>query len=121
LIFSRAGHRVRPLALALLLALVAPATSAAQGPGAVYGQAIRASAALRLAAQQGLASRAVGPRVADGVDALRRSTKKNEGVTLMIVGGAAVLVGAIAGGGGGNALMVGGVVCAAHGFYLYTE
>jgi hypothetical protein len=121
LIFSRGEDRVRPLALALLLALVAPAAGAAQGAGPVYGQAIRASAALRLAAQQGVASRAVPRRVADGVLALRRSNRKNEGVTLMIVGGAAVLVGAIAGGGGGTVLIVGGVVCAGYGFYLHTE
>ena len=39
----------------------------------------------------------------------------------MLTGGGAVLVGALAGGSGGTVLIVGGVVCAGYGFYLYTE
>ncbi len=111
---------MRPLALALLLS-VAPALLTAQGDPAPYDQAIRASAALQLAARQSLGSRALHAPVAEGVLASRRTSRKSEGATLMIIGGAAVLVGAIAGGGGGTALIVGGVVCAGYGFYLYTQ
>ena len=115
---------MRSLALALLLLPVAPALVSAQSDGAPYDQAIRAAAALELAARQSLSTTATTARhapVAEGVLAARRTAKQSEGVTLMIIGGAAVLVGAIAGGGGGTALIVGGVVCAGYGFYLFTQ
>jgi hypothetical protein len=112
---------MRPLALALLLLPVAPGLVTAQGDGAPYDQAIRASAALELAVRQSLRTAALHAPVAEGVLAARRTSQRGEGVTLMIIGGAAVLVGAIAGGGGGTALIVGGVVCAGYGFYLYTQ
>ncbi len=112
---------MRSLALALLLLPVAPALVSAQSDGAPYDQAIRAAAALELAARQSLSTTARHAPVAEGVLAARRTAKQSEGVTLMIIGGAAVLVGAIAGGGGGTALIVGGVVCAGYGFYLFTQ
>jgi predicted phage tail protein len=102
--------------LFLLLARLA----AAQTATPPFEVSLRASVALELAAQ-----RAAGHRtaftVADDVLAPRRRGKQDEGVTLMILGGAAVLVGALAGGGGGTVLIVGGLVCAGYGVYLYTQ
>jgi hypothetical protein len=111
---------MRPLAFALLLLPLAPARMTAQG-AAPYDQAIRAAAALDLAARRALASPARHAPVAEGVLAARRRSERREGATLMIIGGAAVLIGAIAGGGGGTVLIVGGVVCAGYGFYLYSQ
>ena len=105
------------LAVALLLV---PALVSAQAPP--YDQAIRASAALRLAAERSLDRASPRAIVPDDVLRPKRPRRdKQTGVTLMIIGGSAVVVGAIVGGGGGAVLIVGGVVAAGYGFYLYTE
>ncbi len=110
--------RVSTLVVAFLL--LAASHAAAQTATSPFEVSLRASAALELAAQRALAHRTVF-KVADDVVAPRRRGKHDEGVTLMILGGAAVVVGAIAGGGGGTVLIVGGLVCAGYGVYLYTQ
>lgn len=112
---------MRTVIVAMLLVLLVPAFAAAQQPAGPYDQAMRASAALQVAAAQALAPAVDRPVVAEDALAPRRRGKKAEGVTLMLIGGGAVVVGAIAGGGGGAVLIVGGVICAGYGFYLYTE
>jgi predicted phage tail protein len=110
--------RVSTLVVAFLL--LAASHAAAQTATPPFEVSLRASAALELAAQRALAHRTAF-KVADDVVAPRRRGKHEEGVTLMILGGAAVVVGAIAGGGGGTVLIVGGLVCAGYGVYLYTQ
>ena len=102
----------------VLLLIGAPTLAVAQTQQ--FEGAMRASAALRLAARSFAGSPAPSYSAGDAV-ALRRRSQKQTGVTLMLIGGGAVLVGALAGGGGGTVLIVGGVVCAGYGFYLYTE
>src|SRR5579884_2774297 len=94
------------------------ARAAAQEAAPPYAPAVRAAAALRLAAAR--AGAAALPAPPEALRSLRRG-KKGEGVTFMIIGGGAVVVGAVAGGGGGTVLILGGVALAGYGFYLYTE
>jgi hypothetical protein len=108
-----------------VVALVAPfllmaANLAAQTAAPPFEPSLRASVALELAARRARAP-GLALRVADDVLAPLRRSKQGEGETLMIIGGAAVLVGAIAGGGGGEVLIVGGLVCAGYGLYLYNQ
>lgn len=98
--------------------LVAVSLAAAQTAAPPFELALRASAALELATRR---ARDAALKVADDVVALRRRGNQSEGVTLMILGGAAVVVGAMAGGGGGTVLVIGGLVCAGYGVYLYTQ
>lgn len=100
--------------------LVAVSRAAAQTAAPPFEPALRASAALELATRRARAPDAA-LKVADDVVALRRRGNQSEGVTLMILGGAAVVVGAMAGGGGGTVLVIGGLVCAGYGVYLYTQ
>lgn len=109
---------MRLAVLAVLLLIAAPTLAIAQT--SQFDGAIRASAALQLAARAVTSSAAL-PHVADDALAPRRSNRKSTGVTLMLIGGGAVVLGAIAGGDGGTLLIVGGAVCAGYGFYLYTE
>jgi hypothetical protein len=109
---------MRLTAVALVLALATAAPAAAQQEATPYAPALRAAAALRLAA--GRSSMAPVPAQLEAMRSLRRG-KKGEGVTFMIIGGGAVVVGAVAGGGGGTVLILGGVALAGYGFYLYTE
>jgi predicted phage tail protein len=111
---------MRVSALVVPFLLLAPSVAAAQTAAPPFELSLRASAALELAARR---ARAPGTalKVADDVFAPRRRSKQSEGATLMILGGAAVVVGAIAGGGGGTVLIVGGLVCAGYGVYLYTQ
>jgi len=111
---------MRVVALVVPLLLVTPHLAAAQTPAAPFEPSLRASVALELASRR---ARAPGTalKVADDVLAPLRRGKQGEGETLMIIGGAAVLVGAIAGGGGGEVLIVGGLVCAGYGLYLYNQ
>jgi predicted phage tail protein len=110
--------RVRALVVPFLL--LAPSLAAAQAAPPPFELSLRASAALELAARRARAP-AAALKLADDAIAPRRRGKQGEGVTLMILGGAAVVVGAIAGGGGGTVLLVGGLVCAGYGVYLYTQ
>lgn len=104
---------------AVLLLVAVPSLGAAQIRATPYDEAIRASAALRLAGRVPEAT-VTAPRVADDVLVVRRGAR-SEGATLMIIGGAAIVVGALTGGSGGTLLIVGGAVCAGYGFYLYSE
>ncbi len=111
---------MRPTALATLLLLLVPVLATAQMPP--YDQVIRASAALRSAAQQSLDPAVNQPRVSDDVLAQRRRRRdRSTGTTLMIIGAGSVVVGAIVGGGGGTVLIIGGVAAAGYGFYLYQQ
>lgn len=110
--------RVRTLVVLFLLLL--PSATAAQTTTPPFEPSLRASAALDLAARRARLP-ATALQVAADVVAPRRRGREGEGETLMILGGAAVVVGAIAGGGGGTVLILGGLVCAGYGFYLYTQ
>ena len=114
------SRRFRPAGAALVGALLlVPALLSAQAPP--YDQAIRASAALRLAAERSLDGASRRALVPDDVLAPKRRRDKQTGVTLMIIGGSAAVVGAVVGGGGGAVLILGGLAAAGYGFYLYTE
>ena len=111
---------MRIIGLAAVCLIAAPTIGVAQQPS--FDGEIHAAAAL------GLTSRALpsGPALSLSLPeapplARPRRHDKSLGVTLMLIGGGAVVVGAIAGGGGGTVLVVGGLVCAGYGFYLYTE
>ncbi len=116
---------MRQAAFAVLLPplLLMPASRPARAQEAPFDHAIRASAALQLAARPALEPAALQPSFVEDAAAQRRRRpkKKSTGVTLMIIGGSAVVVGAIAGGTGGGLLVIGGLVCGGYGFYLYTE
>lgn len=117
---------MRRAALAVALALFVPGLASAQGAQGAqpppFDRAVRASAALELAAQQALDHAALRPSFDAAAQAERRGRKnKATGVTLMIVGGSAVVVGAIAGDTGGAVLIAGGLIAGGYGFYLYTE
>ncbi len=109
---------MRLIVAVFLLLIAAPPLAVAQT--SQFDGEIRAAAALQLAARSVPGSPAPSYLAADAL-ALRRRSQKQTGVTLMLIGGGAVLVGALAGGSGGTVLIVGGVVCAGYGFYLYTE
>jgi hypothetical protein len=111
---------MRVAALLVALLLVTPNLTTAQTAAPPFEPSLRASAALELAARRARTP-GMALRVADDVLAPLRRGKQGEGETLMIIGGAAVLVGAIAGGGGGEVLIVGGLVCAGYGLYLYNQ
>ena len=103
----------------VLLLVAVPSFGAAQIRSTPYDEAIRASAALRLAGRVPATS-VTAPQVANDALVVRRGTR-SQGATLMIIGGAAIVVGALAGGSGGTLLIVGGAVCAGYGFFLYSE
>src|SRR5436190_9290615 len=109
---------MRLIVAVFLLLIAAPPLAVAQT--SQFDGEIRAAAALQLAARSVPGSPAPSYLAGDAL-ALRRRSQKQTGVTLMLIGGGAVLVGALAGGSGGTVLIVGGVVCAGYGFYLYTE
>jgi hypothetical protein len=115
-------HAALAVLLPPLLLLPASRPACAQG-GAPFDRAIRASAALQLAARPALEPAAFQPAFVEDAaqQRRRRPKKKSTGVTLMIIGGSAMVVGAIAGDTGGGLLVIGGLVCAGYGFYLYAE
>ncbi len=112
---------MRLAGLTLVLVLAAPGVARTQGPvGPAFDHEIRAAATLGLV-PRALSSAPVLPLPEAPPLARSRRHDKSLGVTLMLIGGGAVVVGAVAGGGGGTVLIVGGLVCAGYGFYLYTE
>ena len=109
---------MRSLVVTLLLLGLAVGGANAQAPD--FQQSLQAAATLRLAALQAAPEIAVTPPGVADLAAPRGSRRERSlGTTLMIAGGAAILVGAIAGGGGGTALIIGGMVCAGYGLYIY--
>ncbi len=101
--------------LVALLLFAVPALVRAQAPS--YDQAIRASAALRLAAPAPL----VPEHRAIAADLMVRARRRDRatGTTLMIIGAGGIVAGAIVGGTGGALLVVGGLGVGAYGVYLY--
>ncbi len=117
---------MRSTALALSLLLVgAPGLASAQGTqGVQFDQAMRASAALQLAAHRAVAGPALPSLVSDDWFDQRRHHKRKKkvhGVPLMLVGGSAVAVGAMFGDTGGTILIFGGFAAAGYGFYRFTK
>jgi hypothetical protein len=109
---------IRLPAIVVLFLVAAPRVGRGQEPS--LDRAMRASV------EVGLAARSVAGGPVWGLPAApplapRRRHDRSLGVTLMLIGGGAVVVGAVTGGGGGTVLVVGGLVCAGYGFYLYTE
>ncbi|HUL49518.1 MAG TPA: hypothetical protein VLT79_05820 [Gemmatimonadales bacterium] len=108
---------MRIMVFALLLAGFAAAR--AEGQSTEFAPAIHAAAALRLASSPGSAEQSLAFTLEPAVK--KKNKNRSLSATLMLVGAGAILVGAIAGGGGGTVLIVGGVVCAGYGVYLYAQ
>jgi hypothetical protein len=107
---------MRIMVFALLLAGFAAARADAQS--AEFVPAIHAAAALRALSAPTALAQPLAPTLEPAV---RKNKNRSLSATLMLIGAGAILVGAIAGGGGGTVLIVGGVVCAGYGVYLYAQ
>lgn len=105
------------IALALVLAVATPIVARGQSP--VFHDAMRAGAALQLAAQR--PETAAPLTINSDMLAQRRFSSRAPGATLMIIGGAGVLAGILVGGSGGTVLIIGGIAAGAYGFYLYNK
>jgi len=108
--------------MSILLAVLAVFVSRpARAQAPQFADAFRASAELELAARRAAPVRYALPSFSSALAPAGRRQRHALGTTLMLIGGGAVVVGALAGGGGGAVLIVGGVGCAAYGFYLYQQ
>lgn len=108
---------MRLLSLVVAFAIGVPAVAHAQSP--VFEEAMRANAALHVAAK----APAIATPITLTGDMMvqRRFSSRAPGATLMIIGGAGILAGILVGGSAGTVMIIGGVAAGAYGFYLYNK
>ena len=113
--------RLRILALAFTVVLVAPLSLRAQeAPAAAHRSTANAGPLLERTAT---AMRAHAQAADSSVNETLLQRRRNVGrpVALMVVGGAAIIIGAVIGGDAGTLFMIGGAVAGLIGLYQYLQ